>query len=154
MIQLREITKENFKAVIDLKIKDTQEGMLSSNLFSLAQSKVDDRLVPLGIYYNDDLLGFVLLEYFDERVPNYVFIKRYMIGAEYQGKGYGKKALRVLIDHLQDQGFQFAELMHYPENELAEKLYSSMGFESTGFTRDGEPVRRLFFDSRWDNLEE
>lgn len=146
MIQLREVTKDNFEAVINLKIKDSQEGMLSSNLFSLAQSKVDEELVPFGIYHNDELIGFVLLQYFDNRIPSYVFIKRYMIGETYQGKGYGKKAMNVILKHIQDLDYDFAELMHYPKNTLAEKLYTSVGFESAGFKREGEPVRRLFFN--------
>lgn len=146
MIQLRPVTKENFQAVIDLKIKESQAGMLNSNLYSMAQAKVDERLEPLGIYDNDTLVGFALLQYFDDVVPSYVFVKRYMIDGEFQNQGYGKAALQLVNDYIKSEGYAFAELMHYPENELAAHLYSSMGYELTGFIREGEPVRRLYFN--------
>lgn len=146
MIQLRQVSKENFQDVIDLKIKDSQEGMLSSNLLSMAEAKVDYRLEPLGIYDNDTLVGFVLLEHHHNRVPSYVFVKRYMIDGHHQGKGYGRAGLDLVNQYVENEGYDFIELMHYPNNTTAAALYESMGFEFTGFVREGEPVRRIFFN--------
>lgn len=137
---------ENFKEIIELKIKDSQAGFLSSNLLSIAESKVDERLLPMGIYYNDDLVGFVLFEYHNDK-PKYVFLKRYMISDFNQGKGLGKSALEYIIDYLksEDADIEFIELMHYPENIAAANLYGSFAFELTGEIRDGETVRRMYY---------
>lgn len=98
MFKLRDVTMENFDDIVGLKIKDSQEGFLSSNLLSIAESKVDERLVPMGIYFKDDLVGFVLLEYHNDE--KYVFLKRYMISDIHQGKGLGKSALVYIIDYI------------------------------------------------------
>lgn len=145
MLSLIEVTKDNFNEIINLKIKDSQAGFLSSNLLSIAESKVDDRLVPLGIYSNNELVGFVLLEYHNDEAK-YVFIKRYMIDSKYQGKGLGRAALEYIIDsYLKTKDIEFIELMHYPENIIAKKLYESLSFNLTGEIRNSETVRRLYF---------
>lgn len=146
MFKLIEVTMKNFNEIIELKIKDSQAGFLSSNLLSIAESKVDKRLVPMGIYYNDDLVGFVLFEYHNKN-PKYVFLKRYMISDIHQGKGFGKSALGYIIDYLKakDADIEFIELMHYPENIAAKNLYAGLNFELTGEIRDGETVRRMYY---------
>lgn len=145
MFKLRDVTMENFDDIVGLKIKDSQEGFLSSNLLSIAESKVDDRLVPMGIYFKDDLVGFVLLEYHNDE--KYVFLKRYMISDIHQGKGLGKSALVYIIDYIKskDKSIDFIELMHYPENIAAKKLYGGLGFQLTGEIRQGETVRRMYY---------
>ena len=51
--------------------------------------------VSNGIYWNELVVGFLLLE-IDKDEAEY-FIWRIMIGQQYQGRGYGRKAVEVLI---------------------------------------------------------
>ncbi len=74
-----------------------------------------------------------------------VWLDRLLIGDPFQGKGYGKAALHILIQRLWEE-------YHYPEiylslfagNDAAEHLYQSFGFAYIG-ERDtgGEDVMRL-----------
>ena len=60
MIIFKEVTPDNFEAVINLKLRDDQVGFLENNLYSLAESKVFDYLEPRAIYNDDELVGFML----------------------------------------------------------------------------------------------
>lgn len=146
MIHLREVTKENFEEVIKLEIKESQFGMVESPLLSLAQAKVDSRLKPFGMYYNDTIVGFLLLELHRDRVPHYVYLSRILIDKQHQGKGYGRATLALANQWIKDEGFAFSELIHFPENKVAAHLYESFGYELTNLKREDEVVRRAFFD--------
>ena len=58
-----------------------------------------------------------------------------MIDKRYQGRGYGKEALKLAIDFIRTWPCGKAEycwISYEPENEVAKKLYASLGFEETG----------------------
>lgn len=55
-----------------------------------------------------------------------------MIDKKYQGKGYGKEAMKLALDftHTFPCGnANYCWLSYNPENEVARKLYRSFGFE-------------------------
>jgi diamine N-acetyltransferase len=67
-----------------------------------------------------------------------------MIDAAHQGKGYGRAAMRALIERLARMP-ECAEiyLSFEPNNINAESLYRSLGFEPTGKTDEiGEIIMR------------
>lgn len=144
MIEFREVAADNFEDIISLHKKPEQKDFVMGNLYSIAQSKVMPSLIPLGIYSDGTAIGFVLYEK-RNKPDNHIFLKRYMIDARYQGKGLGKKSLVAFINYIGDSfpGLPI-ELMHYPDNVAAGKLYDSIGFLPTGETRDNEIVKRLF----------
>ena len=55
-ITLREIDHENFHEVISLKV----EKYCASNLYSLAQAKIHPEAIPLAIYIDNILVGFII----------------------------------------------------------------------------------------------
>ena len=72
------------------------------------------------------------------------FIERVMIGEQYQGKGLGRATMKALLEHLQVQkGYTAILISFVPENAVAQKLYSSLGFEDTGLIEHGELVYRM-----------
>lgn len=156
MIKFKEVTMKNFEAVINLKLKDEQVGFLKNNLYSLAESKVNESLIPKGVYDDEELVGFILY-YFHEGKPDYVYLKRLMIDAKMQGKGLGRKTMVAAIDKFKEEfpSIGCVELMHYLDNETGESLYESLGFKSTGEIRetirpgtdyiDKELVRRFYY---------
>lgn len=100
----------------------------------------------MGIYDQDTLVGFAMYGLFMDYPPNgRVWLDLLLIGDSFQGKGYGKAALRILIQRLWEE-------YHYPEiylslfagNDAAEHLYQSFGFAYIG-EKDtgGEDVMRL-----------
>ena len=130
-IHVLEITIDNFVEAIRLKVKKDQEGLVASNAVSLAQSKFQPFLKCYGIYDGEVMVGFSAFG----RNPddNMVWIARHMIGEQYQGKGYGKNGLKVLIDHIYAE-YQCEQIFLdvAPENTAAISLYQSVGFEDTG----------------------
>lgn len=145
MYEFKNVDLNNFEQVIALKISDEQKGFLENNIYSLAQAKVNEKLIPKAIYKDDILIGFALYNFIKDE-EDIIFLKRYMIDENFQGKGYGKGALSALLDYYKETyDLKAVELMHYQENTLAEKLYKNADFKATGEIRDTEIVRRFYY---------
>ncbi|MDQ3801757.1 MAG: GNAT family N-acetyltransferase [Acidobacteriota bacterium] len=142
-ITLREITPENFSAVINLDVAEDQKLFVAPNVKSIAQTKIYPTMTPMAVYNDrDEPVGFVMYGY-DPDDGRY-YLVRLMIDHKYQGKGYGKAAaLEVARRMRETEGCDALYLSFVPENTGAEKLYSSIGFERTGEISSGEIVMRL-----------
>jgi len=142
-ISLRDIDAENFHQCLKLKVANGQENFVADNAVSIAQSKISPHLVPLVVYSENEMVGFAMCGR-DPETENF-WLVRLMIGAEYQGKGYGKSATQAVIEKLNKE-FDCREvyLSFVPENLKAEKLYSSLDFKRTGETDEsGEVIMRF-----------
>lgn len=141
-VTLRKIDRENFRQCIELETFEEQRSFVASNLFSIAQSKVEPHLKPHGVYVGEEMVGFVMYG-FNPR-PGIYCIYRLMIDKKHQGKGYGRKTLAEVIGRLRaepdcgDIGLTFV-----PGNTVAEQLYASVGFKRTGELIDDEFEMRL-----------
>ena len=105
---------------------------------------------PFGIYDGDTPVGFLMIgfdtdDYWDDAPAiakgNYN-LWRLMIDKAYQGKRYGKEAVRLALEFIKTYPCGDAEycwLSYEAENQVAAKLYSSFGFEETG-DMDGEEL--------------
>lgn len=145
MIQLKEIDRQNFSAVIKLKVADEQQSFVASNVLSLAQAKVYPECVCWAIYNDETLVGFTMycLDHEDQEY----WIYRLMIDARHQGKGYGKAAMELVIEQLQrDPEHHVMYLSFEPENTAAQKLYEKLGFRADGRVIDGEIVYKLNYE--------
>lgn len=138
-IILREITPENFKECIKLKVSDNQKTFVATNLYSIAQSKIYPTHLPFAVYDGDEMVGFVLYG-FDEEEKRF-YLGRLMIDEKFQGKGYGRAATLEVIERLkQVENCKEIYLSFVPENKNAEKLYESIGFKDTGELNDGGEI--------------
>jgi diamine N-acetyltransferase len=139
-ITLRDITTDNFRACVQLKVAPDQEGMVAPNVYSIAQSKVQPELVPAAIYQENTLIGFALT---GPEKPGEYWIVRFMIGEQFQGQGLGQAALAAVVDDLAKQpGCEEIRLSFVPGNVRAEHVYLKGGFEHTGIVEEGEIVMR------------
>jgi diamine N-acetyltransferase len=59
-VTLHEITKENWRHCIALDPGPTSKAFIPSNLYALAESKFAPSFVPLGIYVEGVMVGFVM----------------------------------------------------------------------------------------------
>jgi diamine N-acetyltransferase len=133
-VSLREITPENFKQCVNLKVAEGQEKFVASNVMSIAQSKVYPTHLPFAVYAGEEIVGFVLYG-FDEEEKRF-YLGRLMIDEKHQGKGYGRAATLEVIERLkQIEDCTEIYLSFVPENKNAEKLYESIGFARTGERR-------------------
>lgn len=143
MIELREITKDNYEECLHLKVAESQKAFVSSNVHSLAQARVYyETAFPFAVYADETMVGFIMLGYYE--VKGYYTLWKFMIDERYQNKGYGKKALRLGIDYLVNR-FQVKEVYtaYYAANHIARNLYASVGFRETGEVVGNEVGMRL-----------
>jgi diamine N-acetyltransferase len=130
-VELREITMENFKECIDLKVGPGQEDFVATNIYSLAEAKADGVSIPLAVYADDIMVGFAMFAYDDENCKGY--FDRLMIDQRYQGKGYGREAAIQVVEHLRaNRGIREIQISFASGNIAADKLYESLGFVKTG----------------------
>lgn len=132
MVELREITKENYEECLNLRVAESQEDFVSSTVHSLAQAWIYyDTAFPFAIYADGTMVGFMMLGYYE--AEEYYTLWKLMIDEKYQNKGYGKKALKLGIDYLINR-FKVKEVYtaYYATNRIARNLYASIGFRETG----------------------
>lgn len=152
MVELREITKENYQECLNLKIADNQKNFVSSTTHSLAQAWVYyDTAFPFAIYANNVMVGFIMLGYYE--VKGYYTLWKLMIDEKHQNKGYGKQALKLGIDYLVDR-FKVKEVYtaYHAANRIARDLYASIGFCETGEIVGNEIGMKLIVSNMNDSL--
>lgn len=101
-VTLKLISKENELECIELRPREDQLTLVASNSDSLLHAVKEVTSKPYGIYANDLMVGFIL---FDNEIysDGYYWILRFMIDEKYQGKGYGKYAIKEVIKKLKDR---------------------------------------------------
>ncbi len=141
-VTLRPVTPENYDECKALSLEKGQAHMLPSILKSLADSIVHPELRPLAIYAGEKVVGF-MMHGIDWRDGNH-WLQMLMIDRRHQRKGYGRKALELLIEHLRREGVTDTLYLSFtPDNTAARRLYESLGFCKTGGRVNGEIVARL-----------
>lgn len=144
-VTLKDVDKENFKRCVELVVREDQENFVASNVYSIAQSKVEPTYTTQAVYDGDEMVGFVMYGY-DTDDGGY-WIARVMIDKNQQGKGYGRAAMEEVVKRLRETpDCREVALSIEPENEVARKLYESLDFKKTGEVEQGEEVMRLKFD--------
>ena len=142
-VSLRAVTGDTLDAIVALAVADSQRGFVAPNVYSLAQAAVMPELVPRAVYADETPVGFVMYG-FDAEEDAYC-ISRLMIDSAYQGKGYGRQAMAlVLMDIRAREPRRDACFISFePHNTAARALYESFGFVPDGRVEDGELVYRL-----------
>ncbi|MDN4606738.1 GNAT family N-acetyltransferase [Sporosarcina highlanderae] len=147
MLHLEEITKENWYKAISLRVREDQVNFVASNVFSLAQLNFLENFTAKGIFYGKEMVGFALYGIDDDDHEYWIY--RMMIDQNHQGKGYGKKAIQLVMDdirEIKEDYHQTVTLSYEPANEHAKRIYEKIGFQEVeGFVIDGEQVARYTF---------
>lgn len=136
MITLKEVSKQNWLDIIRLSSAEDQrnkvfEKTIASNCLSLAQASMEENWTVKAIYQKDTPIGFTMYGY-SEELSGYE-ICRIMIDYKFQGNGYGRQSLLLVLKEMVNQ-FNCDEIFitFVPENEIAKQLYLSVGFKDTG----------------------
>ena len=140
MPEIRPVTKDNWKELIRLKVREDQTHFVASNLYSIAESQFGDEyeghwdLYPFGIYDDEGRpVGFLMYALNPDHPKQQAFIQRLMVDDRYQGKGYGRFGMQKMLEIFRAyERIQWVAISYEPENEAARKLYASLGFEETG----------------------
>jgi diamine N-acetyltransferase len=143
-VQLRPVTRDNFEECCDLEVSENQQDFVSPNVFSLAESKFYPEFIPLAIYAGDMMVGFLMYGRDDLDGELVWTLLRLMVDRRYQRKGYGRAALELFIEQMRlkpDCKALHATVM--PGNDVAQNLYTSLGFVEMGDVEDGDLVLRF-----------
>jgi diamine N-acetyltransferase len=142
MINFKEITKDNFWQVIGLEVDEKQKDFVASNVVSIAQSKLEPSCIPLAIYNDDTIVGFLMYG-IDPDDGNY-WIVRFMIDKKHQRKGYGKESMEKIITEIKkDKSYKRILLRVNQKNIEAKELYIKLGFKLTKKENDGKEIMEL-----------
>lgn len=150
-LSIRQVTDENREAVLSLAVAEDQRRHIETTRECLAEAAEEPRWHPVAVYADSTIVGFAMYGAFpgwtgaDHSLQ--VWLDRLLIAEPYQGKGYGRQALVMLLDRLADEyGCNDIFLSVYGDNERAIALYKRYGFRFTGeFDTKGESVMRC----RW-----
>lgn len=141
------VSDENRKEVEGLTVSSEQTGFIESVRECLQEADEFELWRPVGIYDNDTLIGFAMYGYFSEPAPGQLWLDRLLIDKRYQGKGYGKQAVLMLLDRLHAE-YQSGTvyLSVYENNPHAIKLYQQIGFQFNGkYDSKGEHIMEYHF---------
>ena len=145
-VRLVEMNMDNLLKVC--KLSDTltpeQQKCVAPNAISVAQAHfVPDHAWFKAIYLDEEPIGFMMVDVDpdEEEVPPVdkpsVMLWRFMLGRDYQGKGYGKKALDIVTDKFRKEGNQYFYTSCVMGEVSPYQFYLNYGFVDTG-EKDGE----------------
>lgn len=145
IITLRNITLENRRAIFNLEVSEDQHRFVASNLSSVASCYVlatnGGHPYPFAIYADDQPVGFVMITYgitgYDlPLIANDSYcILRLMIDKKYQNRGYGREAIKKILEYIRTYPAgpaQYCWIPYSAENVVVKRLYESFGFRDNG----------------------
>ena len=152
-VSLRVITAETVRAVCALAVAKCQGGLVAPNAVSLAEALFSPKAWYRAVYLQESVVGFVML--YDQSLGEVsaanpkAIVWRFMIDANSQGRGIGRAALLLVIEHIRSKGlFSVLSLSYVPVLGCAEKFYLALGFKFTGRMEDGEAELELLLNQR------
>lgn len=144
-VTLREVDRSNWLECTQLRVSEQQKVTFPVPVvYWIAESKVDTSFVPMAVYADDLLVGFLV--YGVDPDDGEYWLIALLIDHKYQRKGLARVAIQELIRHLQmGYGCKKLTLGHRPGNREAEALYVSLGFKEIDHT-ESEVIRSLEFN--------
>lgn len=142
-LRLELITQDNVRAACTLKLRADQDGLVAPVAWSLADAyTMPDIAWPRVIYDGDQLVGFVMAAFApDHDNPLFhSYLWRLNIGAEHQGKGYGRFAVEQLCQEAVRRGHRRLTVSYHAGQHGPEAFYERLGFRPTGEYNEGETV--------------
>ena len=141
MPEIRPVTKDNWRALVKLQVREDQKHFVASNVYSIAEAQFGydepegghwDNY-PFGIYDGDIPVGFLMYGYNFSSPKQQAFIARLMVDEKYQGRGYGRFGMKKMLEIFRaDKRIKEVGIGYEPGNDVARKLYASLGFVEPG----------------------
>jgi diamine N-acetyltransferase len=137
VVELREITRDTARAICRLDVGPAQRSFVAPNAVSFAEALFEPKAWCRAIYADDRPVGFTMLS-IDTEAPEY-YLWRFMIDAAFQGHGYGRAAIGLIVDHIRTLPNPTRLLVSWvPKPGGPEPFYRGLGFIPTGEVHDGE----------------
>jgi diamine N-acetyltransferase len=143
-IHFMQITASTWNRICKLSetLSPLQRRMVADNVRSIAEAHFSTSVWMRAIYADDTPIGFIMThtgsDYEDGIDCPGVFLWRFMIAGPFQGKGYGRRALEKLIQHLKAMGIPVLYTSCRQDEGSPEGFYLKLGFVPTGDHYDEE----------------
>ncbi len=154
MLRLEKVAGKNVWDLLKLSVSEDQKNFVAGNDISLIEAytavTANGHAFPFGIYDGETPVGFLMIGYDTDddwtdapaAAKDSYNLWRLMIDQRYQGRGFGREAVRLALEFIKTFPCGKAEycwLSYEPENTAARRLYHSFGFRETG-EMDGEEI--------------
>lgn len=140
MIRLVDIDNET--GCTDLAVAEDQQKFVCNSLVMLARAWLHRRLHPrvFNVYVDDIAVGMGM--YLDDPEKNAYDFCQIFIDERYQGKGYGKAAVGLVLDAMREEGkYEKVSMCYVEGNDVSRKL-----FEQFGFVEVSHPWDEIFME--------
>ena len=146
-INLRDITQANWLDMIDLEITKEQEKFVALNSEAIAASKFYPYYINKGIYLDDMPVGFIqYYPNYDDGKPNEIFIDQLMIDTKHQGKGYGTKAISLVLDEIKQlKGINAISICYVEGHDVMRAFFERFGFSVVEQDEFDETIMELHY---------
>ena len=150
VIFLREITGANRPEVERLRVTSDQENHVAGVVESLLEAAATPAACPWyrAVYVGDEPVGFVMIsDGIPDGHPEYLgpyFLWRLLIDARWQGRGFGRAALELVVEYVRTRpnaSTLLTSVVPGPASPMG--FYLRCGFARTGQVFDGEDVLEL-----------
>lgn len=147
VVALAAITRENVRAICRLDVAPAQRSFVAPNAVSLAEALVHPFAWYRAITVDEVPVGFVMLSEdptgSTDGSPEY-YLWRLMIADGFQGRGYGRAAIGLIVDHVRALPQARELIVSWGEGDGSpEPFYLGLGFERTGEMDGDEVIGRL-----------
>jgi len=143
-ISLREVTKDTVRTICNLHVSESQKQFVAPNAVSIAEAHFTKEAWFRAIYADEVPVGFVML--WEDPTEGRYFLWRFMIDEKFQDRGYGRRALELVIHHVKENSMAKGLRLTYCKGEGSpQAFYEKMGFADTGkiLDREHEMMRAL-----------
>jgi diamine N-acetyltransferase len=149
-LRLEPVTQDNVRNACTLKLRPDQENLVAPVAWSLADAYVapPGMAWPRVICDGDDLVGFIMAAFAGSN-PDPVYhsyLWRLNIGAEHQGRGYGRFAVEELCREATRRGEHRLTVSYHLADNGPEVFYRRLGFRPTGGYIADETVAERILD--------
>jgi diamine N-acetyltransferase len=137
-VSLREVDDSNRDAVAQLEVSQGQLRYVDTAEMTLLETAGHDPVPWLrAIYADDEPVGLILVAENHPESPWPYYLWRLLVDEQHQGRGYGRDAMRQLIERLKQR--PDADELVSSVATYDDATDSPMGFyEALGFVRTGE----------------
>ena len=141
MLCLKDVSEDNWFDVASLSVEDDQKNYVASAIGILARGYVYRKCnARVYVFENDGIvIGTALVREFTDEPLGYD-LQQFLIGRQYQGRGYGSAALGLILEELRKENhYDQVEVCVNKDDAAAIHLYEKHGFKNSGYVDESVP---------------
>lgn len=146
-LEFKGITPDNWRSINSLEVKEEQKAFAASNVVILAKAFAYNmhNARVYALYSEDNPIGLIMQRDFLYNDSVACVLDQFMIDQDYQGKGFGKMAIKQWISMVKyEVRYDLIMVCYKKENIIAEKIYQDIGFSRRPDEDDGDELVMVY----------